>query len=366
MSEEGQQSNSFDQPLRDKIFTLKRYCTRPQNSQCSRCSLVCPHEAITFDDNNTPHIDPQRCTRCGLCRGVCDAFASERITLLDLAKRAHRLAKELGPLFFTCAEFVNCNDRLHQNVFVLPCLASLPPELWANLLLNGDTIYIHCDFDRCKQCECAGEHAEALFSYVFSTAESWSGASFHFSDELPNTESILEFYDNPDEMDRREIFSSVFNEATDITSGKYRQRKSKAQNSFQEQQERMKARGHIQQGNNMTLQEALHPTLTKQRWPRQQLLADALKDNPRQAACITHWFSSTDYNRCQNSQDCIRRCPTHARSIDEKTQAVVVDKRFCIACGACVHVCKNQACFLTEETALELIDQPFDGKENDG
>lgn len=360
MSEEEQQEYVPCKPQRDRIFPLKRYCTRTSSPQCQRCRLVCPHDAITFGDDNTPRIDQERCTRCGLCRGVCDAFASERITLHDLAERAHRCAQDSGPLFFTCAEVIEDTTNLHQNVFVLPCLASLPPELWTNLLLNGDTVYIHCDFDRCKHCECAGSHAEALFTYALSTAETWSGRSFHFSDDVPNAESVLEFYEHPEEMDRREIFSSVFNEATDIASGKYRQRKSKSQSGFLEQRERMKARGHIQQGNNLTLQETLHPTTSQRRWPRQQLLAEALESKPQQAACIPRWYSHTDIELCCNARACIAACPTHARFINPETQAITVDKRFCIACGACVEVCQAHACSLIEETALELIDKPSD------
>lgn len=361
MTEEVQQ-NTPQQPLRAQIFPLKRYCTRAAGSECKRCQLVCPHDAISFSEQNQPCIDDARCTRCGLCRGICDAFASERITLLDLADRAIRYAQDAGPLFFTCAEATEDTTDLHQNVFVLPCLASLPPELWAHLLLQGASVFIHCDFDRCKQCACAGPQAEALFSYAFSTAETWSGKTLNFSDDLPNEESVLEFYEHPDEMDRREIFSSVFNEASDIATGKYRQRKSKSQSSFHEQRERMKARGHIQQGNNLTLQEAIQNAPTKRRWARQQLLADALQNHPRQAAQIERWYAETNDVLCNKTKTCIDVCPTHARTFNEETQMVEADRRYCIACGACVNACQNHACYLEEGTALDLLDW----KESDG
>ena len=43
-----------------------------------------------------PIINEDLCTRCGMCAGICDAFAFTRITLEDLFTRAEREAKEEG------------------------------------------------------------------------------------------------------------------------------------------------------------------------------------------------------------------------------------------------------------------------------
>ena len=79
-----------------------------------------------------PILDSSLCSRCGLCAGVCDAFAWKRITLEDLVLRSEREAKSEGSVVFTCNEHIFPGLAPRSNVIILPCLASLPPEFWSN------------------------------------------------------------------------------------------------------------------------------------------------------------------------------------------------------------------------------------------
>ena len=76
-AEEDAYANPFP---REEVVALKSWCTAPHGSGCSRCLSVCPTGAISLDEGG-PHIDEELCTRCGMCAGICDAFAFTRITL---------------------------------------------------------------------------------------------------------------------------------------------------------------------------------------------------------------------------------------------------------------------------------------------
>ncbi|HED23894.1 MAG TPA: 4Fe-4S dicluster domain-containing protein, partial [Firmicutes bacterium] len=44
------------------------------------CIDVCPEEAISMNEEDIAHIDPEVCERCGLCASIC---AQEAIEELD-------------------------------------------------------------------------------------------------------------------------------------------------------------------------------------------------------------------------------------------------------------------------------------------
>ncbi len=46
-------------------FFLQR-CT-----QCKRCTEECPFGTLNEDEKGTPHLNPLRCRRCGICMGAC-------------------------------------------------------------------------------------------------------------------------------------------------------------------------------------------------------------------------------------------------------------------------------------------------------
>lgn len=92
-------------PIREEIVALNSWCTAPYGSGCQRCVAACPHQAISLT-NDGPYIDSEKCTYCGICAGICDAFAWSRITLGDLAARCEREAKSEGFVCFTCNEHI--------------------------------------------------------------------------------------------------------------------------------------------------------------------------------------------------------------------------------------------------------------------
>jgi NADH:ubiquinone oxidoreductase subunit F (NADH-binding)/(2Fe-2S) ferredoxin/Pyruvate/2-oxoacid:ferredoxin oxidoreductase delta subunit len=55
-------------------FNINENCTG-----CTRCSQICPEGAIFGELRERHSIDPERCTRCGACRTVCEFEAIEAV-----------------------------------------------------------------------------------------------------------------------------------------------------------------------------------------------------------------------------------------------------------------------------------------------
>ena len=81
---------------REEVVTLESWCTAPHGSGCTRCQAVCPTGALSLE-NGTPRINTELCTRCGMCAGICDAFAFTRITLEDLSPARNAKQKKKAP-----------------------------------------------------------------------------------------------------------------------------------------------------------------------------------------------------------------------------------------------------------------------------
>ena len=343
-------------PPRERILPLRSYCSHVGGSGCTRCAAVCPHGAVSVSAEDGPRIDADACTRCGLCMGVCDAFASLRITLADLYERCLRHAQEGGPVVFTCNDHVFPGLDPHPNVIVLPCLASVPPEFWTALLAQGITVGIHCDRTYCETCTVAGPQAPALFRHALKTAQSWSGREITIAEEIPERGTVLEMYTESEELDRRGIFARAAREGMDIASGAHRRRNSGTVNGFHEQRERMRAEGRVRTSTGPSLAahtSGVNPPLM---WPRQELLTKALQANPLRAPKIERYVAVTDEALCEGSGICADVCPTHARQKDPETGAVTFDQRYCIACGCCIANCPAGACDFEQTTALSLIE----------
>lgn len=55
------------------IVVREEHC--PRNHRCPAVSF-CPQQAISQDSvTSAPRIDPDLCTECGVCAGVCPTFS---------------------------------------------------------------------------------------------------------------------------------------------------------------------------------------------------------------------------------------------------------------------------------------------------
>lgn len=346
------------------ILVLRDYCIRMKGATCERCLQACPHAAISYATDERPVIDPDTCSHCGICLGICDAFTSTRVTMIDLHARMRRIALRGEEIIITCGVYVDeavasgavvGEEELAHNVVVVPCIATLSPEFWTVLLAEGLTVSVACDLELCEVCTRAPGLGEPLFSHAIAEAERWCETAVGFSEYLPQKENIVRGLANTESLDRRSVFTNFATDVTDITSGRRRLRNSETLQKFYEQKERARARAQLQlndvgQLNNFAPMGRVKQTM----WPKRQLLLEALAKKPEIAVRITVALSQTDLELCSNNLACTRACPTSARYPDPQTGLLTYDARYCIACGLCVDACPTDAVSIVEDSAAIL------------
>lgn len=343
---ETEAEDDIDPFPREEVVALESWCTAPHGSGCTRCQAVCPTGALSLE-NGTPRINTELCTRCGMCAGICDAFAFTRITLEDLFTRAEREAKEEGAVCFTCNDHLFDGVAPRSNVIALPCLAAVPPEFWTALLANDIPVQLYLDESYCENCPAAGPMGPALYAHALDQAQDWTGKVIERVTELPEREYLLAAWANVDATDRRGMLAKIAKESIDVADGSHRKRIDGTVADFHEQQERLRAQGRI---NAETLiGTPLAPT--KHPSPRLALMVKAAQAMPERSAYIERYTSVTDAQQCSGCQACIGACPTGARSFNEATGLPDVDASLCTACGCCIGTCPIGACDFRSITA---------------
>lgn len=344
--------SALDPLPREPFSALASWCVRRNGAHCERCERACPQGAISLDQDG-PSIERALCTDCGICAGVCDAFAWPVSTLSDLVETAKRVSAKDGMACFTCNDFLIPGAETRSNVIVLPCLASVPPEFWSALLAHDVNVGIYREADYCSSCFIGGPNAPLLFSHALTTAESWTGRTAVALGSVPLRENLLDFCIGLDGEDRRGIFSKLADEGKDIASGKHRKEQAGTVQSFHEKNARLRAKARI--GN-----ASIPPFGPDHRTrPRQDLIVEAANALPERAAELTRYTATTDKQRCSGAGSCIDACPTGARSIDEDGTAIV-NPSLCIACGACIEACEREANGFAEITARAYLDSITD------
>ncbi len=343
---EAEPTNPFP---RERIVALPSWCTATLGTGCQRCAVACPAGAITFNDAHEPAINEELCTRCGLCAGVCDAFAWERFTLEDLLQRAILENEEEGSACFTCNDHLFEGVAPRSNVFVLPCLAAVPPEFWCALLAAGVNTQVYLDNAYCENCQTAGQLGPALWAHALETGEDWAGGTITRVKELPERELLLTAMSHADAQDRRGMISALVQETREVADGTHRKRNAAAVADFREKQERMHAQARI--GSEETAHSAWAPKTRP--WPRQELMVQAAQAMPGRAGLIERYCSTTACQTCCKAGKCADVCPTGARTLSEEEACPKVDPKKCTACGACIANCPSGACDFKPITAQE-------------
>lgn len=339
-----------------QILVLRDFCTRIAGTGCERCIHACPQGSLSFLDDGKPSIDTNSCTHCGICLGICDAFTSSRVTMIDLHARIRRIALRGERVVLTCKENVFPGLEPAANVVVLPCLAALSPEFWTLVLSENIPISIASDLSYCTDCARAGEIGEMLFSHAVETAEYWSGHQVGYLDAIPEKENLVKDLANPEGVDRRGAFENLVGDVADIASGKRRLRNSDVLQQFYERKERSRARARLNLNDGPQLN-AFAPTgrTRKTMWPKRHMLLEAIDRDSSIASRVPLVLSETDCNLCKNALSCSAVCPTGARYPHPEDGTLAYDARYCIGCGLCVQACEHGAIQLKDTDATCLF-----------
>lgn len=336
-----------------RLVVIRDYCTHARGSDCTRCKHACPHEAITLPETAAPpEVDHARCNGCGICFGICDAFASTRTTLPDLHARIRRIAIAGERCYLTCKENVFPDLHPASNVVVLPCLSMLSPEFWTLLMAENIRLTVSCDLTYCDDCDRAGHIGAKLFPRAIEIAQMRTGAHVLFSHRIPEETTLTATLSDTEASDRREVFSGLAHDVSEIASGKRRLKNSKVLQDFYERRERQRASSRLKLANSDTFSSfAPHGRIRHIVFPKQRLLLEAIDRSPEIAEHIDVAISVTDQSLCEPSYECVEACPTGARCPNDETGTVEVDARLCVACGICVDICPSAACSIEQTTA---------------
>lgn len=347
-----------------KVVVIHDYCIRAKGADCDRCERACPHGSISFDTRNRPVVDNASCTGCGVCYGICDAFSSTHLTMLDLHARIRRIAASGQRAYLTCRENIFPDFVPDTNVVVLPCLSMVPPELWTLLLTENIRTSIACDLVYCEDCERAGVVGGALFPRAIELAETRTGKKIRFSTVIPEKQKLLEKYAENDTLGRRQAFTGLVSDVGEIATGKRRLRNSEVLQDYYEKKERQRAIARLNLVEDSAFNKLVPQGHVKHtRFPKQQMLLEAVERQPDIADKIPLAISTTDASLCVQAYDCVSACPTGAREPDTETGEVKLDARLCIGCGICVDACQQGACELEETTAAIYVPNATDKEE---
>lgn len=340
-----------------KMITVDTHCVRPHGASCERCRIACPASAISFDaETGLPAIDEAACTQCGVCMGVCDAFTSSTTTTLRLYEHLRRVAMRGEIVYLTCKENVFPGFTPAKNVTVLPCLACMPPELWALLLAQNAPLCIACDLKYCEDCPRAAGRGELLFTRAVEMAEAWSGGEVRFDREIPELDELAKATVARDEFGRREAFDSAKNDAIDILSGKRRLKNSDTLKDVYRKKERKRMQDMLNLTEGDVINEFAENGRSKRTMqPRRRMLLEAIVAKPEAAANIDVTVSATNHATCVECLDCTKACPTGARMANPENGSLSYDARYCIGCGACAAACPTASIELVSASLAELL-----------
>ncbi|MGI6104863.1 MAG: 4Fe-4S ferredoxin [Raoultibacter sp.] len=340
-----------------KVLVLRDYCIRHKGADCERCALACPHDAITFTDDNLPQIDTERCTSCGICFGICDAFSSNKVTLLDLHERVKHIARMGDKVYFTCPENVFPGFVPASNVIVLPCLACMPPELWALILAENITVIIGCDLTYCIDCERAGSFAESFYKHTTKTAEDWTSKQLRLSKTIPEKKNIVKDIANPTGVARRSALTNLVDDVSDIVTGKRRLRNSEVLQNYFDKREKSRAIAQLKLSEVEEINRfAPLGHMKKTMFPKRRMLLEALNLDPSIAEKVPLYLAEIEDPQSEELRSCVSLCPTGALFPNPETGEISIEQRYCIACGICIDSVSPGVISLIETDASIFLD----------
>ena len=299
-------------------------------SECNKCEVVCPTDAIVVGENPLPSINFSNCVECGACHGICpsEALGLDTFNATDF--------------FF---DFVESKENLISCRKNVPCISALSVEhIISMAVLKKEIVF---DMGYCGDCEIASTcHKQILQNYEEATyllQAMENGAEIKLEDVCFEAEEKS--------ADRRGFLSALNLKTV-----------GQVKNSFE--QEVVKAGDELVEH---TLEKADIALLKRKVIPeRRKIFFTAIKrvEKPSQFHIIDATevsFTSAkimDEEACTACQMCYRVCPTGALTSDVKNSKIDFDPFLCIKCSICHDVCEPDAITLSSSYNVKEFFEP--------
>jgi energy-converting hydrogenase A subunit P len=300
------------------------------DSECNRCEVVCPTQAIVVGENRLPSINFSSCVTCGACVGICP---SEALNLDEFNTTD----------FFL--DFVESQESLISCRKNVPCISALSVEHLISIAVLKKELTL--DIGHCQSCEIAStcykqilqNHEEA--AYLLEAME---------NDALLKLEKIS-YVDEGENVDRRDFLNTLNLKSV-----------AKVKHSFES--EVKKASDELVEH---TLQKEDIVLLKKKVIPnRRKIFFTAIKrvEKPSQFHIVdakeVTFTSQKMMNEelCTACQMCYRVCPTGALTSNGKNSKIDFDPFLCIKCQICHDVCLPDALTLSGSYDIKEFFEP--------
>ena len=305
-----------------------------RESECNKCEIICPTEAIVVGNNPLPSINFSACVGCGACDAICpnEALSLDEFSSTDF--------------FF---KYIEDSENLISCRKNVPCIAALNIEnIISMAVLKKEMVF---DMGHCDGCEIAHKckpQIEKNFeeaSYMLEAMESDARI------RLENIKFEAQMTDEETTSTRRDFLSNI-------------NLKNVAKTKIEFEKEIQKATDELVEH---TLKKSDIALLKQKRiTDRRKLFFTAIKrvKKPSQFHIVeAHEITFTsakllDSESCTACQMCYRVCPSGALTSDVKNSKIDFDPFLCIKCHICHDVCEPNAITISPSYAIKEFFEP--------
>jgi ferredoxin len=334
------------------IAVEAKRCTRLRHriASCTRCSEVCPTEAIQWGEDSLL-LDPDKCTGCGACATVCPTAALEAKSPSDVQLHAAAKArvKDVGAAAFACERYLKASACDRSRVIEVSCLARIDESILISAVAAGAASVQMFD-GACATCrqEKAWEIAAKAAASANALLAAWGKPSLVKLGRQTSTamEKARVEIRPMGGMSRRGFFTVLRGETAEVASG--------AIAGVVGATEAAKKRPPRQ----VSLDDYRKHVPEKRRY----LLASlkALGQPVAQKLCTSLWAKVTIAGNCTGCQGCVTFCPTGALTkFEHGGQAgISFQTSDCTDCMLCEDICQRalRTGSLTATQPIELTD----------